>query len=132
MKFFANLFVGCLLCCAWPLGEWRSAKAEGKLGPVHVAVEIFVTSWCPYCKKLEHFLQENDIEYTRYDIEKEAAGASLYKQLGGGGVPLMKIGSTVLRGFDEAEIEETLSRYHRPNRAGGGLTKTSLRAAVLH
>ena len=55
-------------------------------------VEIFVTSWCPYCRKLEAFLKQSQIEYTRYDVEKDEKGARLFEDLGGEGVPLVRVG----------------------------------------
>ena len=70
-------------------------------------VEVFVTSWCPYCKKLENQLQTKGVTYTRYDIEKSEKGLDLYRQMGlTGGVPVTKIGSQVVRG---ANIDGILS-----------------------
>ena len=73
-------------------------------------VEIFVTSWCPYCSKLENYLNSKGIRYTKYDIEKNAAGRQIYQDIGGGGVPVVRIGTAVLRGFDPNAIERQLGR----------------------
>lgn len=73
-------------------------------------VEIFVTSWCPYCSKLESYLNSKSIRYTKYDIEKSETGRQIYNQIGGGGVPVVRIGSSVLRGFDPNAIEQHLKR----------------------
>ena len=67
-------------------------------------VEIFVTAWCPYCKQLEAYLKAHRIDYTRHDIEKSAAARMMYEELGGGGLPTTRIGSTVIQGFDEQAI----------------------------
>jgi len=71
-------------------------------------VTIYVTSWCPYCKKLEKFLRGNNIRYTRYNIERSAKGRKEYKRLGGGGVPIVKIGSKVIRGYNPQKIKAAL------------------------
>jgi glutaredoxin len=71
-------------------------------------VDIFVTSWCPYCSKLESFLKKRDVDYTRWDIEKDAKGARLFADLGGEGVPVARIGDRVVHGYDPAEIESAL------------------------
>jgi glutaredoxin len=71
-------------------------------------VEIFVTSWCPYCQKLENFLKERRVQYIRYDIEHDSKGMQLHQQLGGGGVPVTRIGSTVIRGFDTQALLQAL------------------------
>ncbi|MBI5888617.1 MAG: glutaredoxin family protein [Deltaproteobacteria bacterium] len=67
-------------------------------------IEIFVTSWCPYCKKLLASLDANGIAYTKYDIEKDSNARAVYKSLGGGGVPLTRIGSTTVRGNNPEAI----------------------------
>ena len=70
-------------------------------------VEIFVTDWCPYCTKLESFLKKHHIEYTRYNVEKSEEGSRIFSELGGIGVPLVRVGSTVIPGYDpEALMEE--------------------------
>ncbi len=74
------------------------------------SVEIFVTEWCPYCKQLESFLQEKRISYKRYDIERDKVGKKLHSELGGGGVPVVRIGSKVLRGFTPEAILAALGK----------------------
>ncbi len=115
----------CLVCavlmlfaaaCIGGAESKRGAKSEGtaspaqsgKIGPVTDQVEIFVTSWCPYCRGLEEFLQANQVQYKRYDIETDPEGAMLHQRLGAGGVPLIRIGSTVIRGFNERAISSAL------------------------
>ncbi|MFN8390385.1 MAG: glutaredoxin domain-containing protein [Bdellovibrionota bacterium] len=72
-------------------------------------VEIFVTSWCPYCKKLEAYLQSEHIKYVRYDIEQDRKGKLLHDQLGGGGVPVTRIGEKeVVHGYDPDRIGRAL------------------------
>lgn len=72
-------------------------------------VEIFVTSWCPYCQALERYLKSNQIPYMRQDIEKSETAKRIHQQLGGGGVPVIRIdGTTVIHGFDPGAIDEAL------------------------
>ena len=78
--------------------------------PTEPKVTVFVTSWCPYCKELEGYLLSNGITYTRYDIERDPRGAMLHQQLGGGGVPVIVVGTKVMRGFDESELNGLLKR----------------------
>ncbi len=75
---------------------------------VSKTVEVFVTSWCPYCRELEAFLTSEGVPFKRYDIESSTAGRKIYEQLGGGGVPVTRIGSTVLRGFDREKMSRVL------------------------
>jgi glutaredoxin len=62
-------------------------------------VEVFMTSWCGYCKKMVRFLNEKGIPYTAYDIEKDSAAARTYHELGGRGVPVVRVGSHVIYGY---------------------------------
>jgi glutaredoxin len=71
-------------------------------------VEIFVTSWCPHCRKLETFLKSEKIKYTSYDIEKSEEGKQLYEYLGGKGVPLTKVGSQDISGYNPTDILSAL------------------------
>jgi len=73
-------------------------------------VEIFITSWCPYCQKLEKFLKSKNIKYTRYDIEKSSRGKRLYKQLNETGIPVTKIDSQIIRGFNPTAILKALGK----------------------
>ena len=72
-------------------------------------VEVFMTSWCGYCKKMVRFLNEKGIPYTAYDIEKDSAAASTYRELGGKGVPVVRVGSHVIHGYSP---EAVMSYYN--------------------
>jgi glutaredoxin len=67
-------------------------------------VEVFVTSWCPYCRKLENFLKQSRIDYTRYDVENDEKGAAEFDRLGGEGVPVVRVGKNVIHGYDPEGI----------------------------
>ena len=72
-------------------------------------VEVFITSWCGYCKKMVRFLNEKGIPYTAYDIEKDSAAARAYRELGGNGVPVVRVGSHVVHGYSP---EAVMSYYN--------------------
>lgn len=42
------------------------------------SVEIFVTSWCGYCKALEADLKKAGITFIKYDIETSEKGKKIY------------------------------------------------------
>ncbi|MDD2320486.1 MAG: glutaredoxin domain-containing protein [Geobacteraceae bacterium] len=68
------------------------------------SVEMFVTSWCGYCKMMERVLDKKGIPYTTYDIEKDDTAARTYRKLGGRGVPLVRVGSKVVYGYDPDSV----------------------------
>jgi glutaredoxin len=67
-------------------------------------VELFVTDWCPYCQRLEAYLQENGVQYVRNNIETDREARIEHQKLGGGGIPVTRIGDQVVRGFDPERI----------------------------
>ena len=74
----------------------------------HPPVEIFVTEWCPHCKRLERFLQSNNIEFTKYDVERDTVGQSKLSAIGGRGVPVVTVGDEVVMGFNEPRLKQLL------------------------
>ena len=71
---------------------------------------LLVFSMCGYCKKMERFLKEKGIQYTRYDIEKDDNAARICRELGGSGVPVIRIGSNVVHGYNPDAVMSYLGR----------------------
>lgn len=87
--------------------QGRTAQKEPEQQSVSsdsTSVEVFMTSWCGYCKKMVRFLNEKGIPYTAYDIEKDSAAANTYKELGGKGVPVVRVGSHVVHGYSPEAV----------------------------
>ena len=89
------LAVGALAC-----GNANSSSAQLAAAGELPRVEVFVTDWCPYCQRLEAFLKQNRVPYERKNIEKNADARAEHEELGGGGIPVTRIGGKkVIRGF---------------------------------
>ena len=75
-------------------------------------VELYVTDWCPYCKKAIKFFQSRGIPFKVYDIEKDKQAAARKSQLDGGqkGVPLAVINGTRIHGFSAEHYESALNK----------------------
>jgi len=72
-------------------------------------VEIYTTSWCPYCKQAIAFLRSNRINFRQYDIEKNRKAASRMKELGGTrGVPFAVINGKKIGGFSSKAYRQAL------------------------
>ncbi len=87
----------------------RMRVAEESSSPQSVAtgsatVDVYMTSWCGYCKKTIRFLTEKGIPFTACDIEKDSTAAQEYRALGGGGVPILRIGSHTVHGYNPEAI----------------------------
>ena len=80
----------------------RSRQTERFTG----TVELYMTSWCGYCRKAEQYLKRKGIAYTALDIEKDESAKRRYEELGGtGGVPLIQIGTNQVRGYSPEAID---------------------------
>lgn len=90
--------------------SYNKPVAPSTRGLNNKEVTIYVTTWCPHCKRLETFLNQKKIRYTRYDVEKDDKGRAEFAKLGGGGVPVVKIGTQIFRGFNPAQIGQALAK----------------------
>ena len=72
-------------------------------------VTLYSTSWCRYCEKTRRFLDQANIPYTEYDIEKSTTAYRKYEQLGGRGVPVIRIGDTTIQGYDTKAIRKAIN-----------------------
>ncbi len=64
-------------------------------------VEVFTTTWCPDCKRLDRVLAEAGIVHEKVDIDKVAGAADeLERETGKRGVPYLRIdGKRWVRGY---------------------------------
>ena len=65
--------------------------------------------WCTYCYQAKKYFQKNNIHYCEYDMENTVEGKRLYRENGGGAVPILLIGEYQLSGFSEQQIEAALA-----------------------
>ncbi len=75
------------------------------------SVDIYITSWCPYCKKAMAYLKENNIAFNAYDIEKDAKAKAKKWKLDPSysGVPLTVINGKLLKGFSPRRFGKALN-----------------------
>src|SRR4051812_14238644 len=82
-------------------------KSAGAVPERHAgsAVTMYMTSWCPHCKRARAYFTQRHIAFTELDVEKSEAGRKGYESLGGGGVPIILVGDKVMRGFSPNAFE---------------------------
>ncbi len=74
-------------------------------------VDLYITDWCPYCKKAIAFFRANGIPFKTYDIEKDQAAARRARTLGGNGsVPFAVINGKTITGFSATSYLQALNR----------------------
>jgi glutaredoxin len=66
-------------------------------------VELYTTSWCPWCKKAKAFFRSRGISFVEYDIEKDKEAARRKARLDHQqGVPFAVINGRGISGYNEA------------------------------
>ena len=75
------------------------------------SVDIYITSWCPYCKKAMAYLRSNNIPFNSYNIENDADAKSRKQKIAPGyaGVPLTVINGQILKGFSSSRFDKALN-----------------------
>ena len=74
-------------------------------------VILFSTPSCSWCKQAKRYLRENRVRFKEVDVERDPKAAQdLVKKTGQTGVPVIKIGSRWIVGFDRDRIERELAR----------------------
>lgn len=74
-------------------------------------VVLFSTSTCSWCRRAKRYLQEKRVRFKEINIERDPKAAQdLIRKTGQTGVPVVKIGSEWIVGFDQSRIDRGLSR----------------------
>ncbi|MDP7113002.1 MAG: glutaredoxin domain-containing protein [Myxococcota bacterium] len=73
-------------------------------------VTVYVTSWCPYCRKLTAHLERRGVTFREVDVERDAAGRDelARKAPYAMGVPVIDVAGEILMGFDVASTDRLL------------------------
>ncbi|MDQ4105915.1 MAG: glutaredoxin family protein [Actinomycetota bacterium] len=72
-------------------------------------VILFSTSTCSWCRRAKRYLKENRIRFKEIDVERAPEAArDVARKTGQTGVPVVKIGSRWIVGFDRPRIEREL------------------------
>jgi len=96
-----------------PPVDTATAVAAVRPGATAPKVELYVTSWCPYCKKALSFFRSQGIPVTVYDIEKDSAAARRKSQLDNrNGVPFAVVNGQKIHGYAEAAYRNALGLQH--------------------
>lgn len=73
------------------------------------SVELYVTSWCPYCKQAIEYFNTKGVPVTVYDIEKDQAAAQRKQKLDRkGGVPFAVVNNTPIHGYAPEQYGQAL------------------------
>jgi len=93
-----------------PRQPWASASDSPAAAPrSQHEVVVYTTSWCPWCKKTLHWLDEKRVSYVNKDIEANPAWRTeLVEKTGRASIPVVEIDGQQIRGFDQSAMERLL------------------------
>lgn len=95
---------------AEPFGASKPAEQGGD-SSAKKPVELFVTDWCPYCKKAAAYLKSKGKSFKEYNIDHDSAAARRMRELTSNrGVPFALICGQQLTGFTPANYDKALSK----------------------
>ncbi len=85
--------------------EGKSAPEDGEAAPI--AVTVYVTDWCGYCRKTERLLNELEVDFETVDVEKvPGARAEKNRVQPGCGVPVVVVAEESVCGYAEDRIRD--------------------------
>ncbi len=74
-------------------------------------VLLFSTATCSWCRRAKRYLKERGVPFREINIERDAdAARDIVRKTGQRGVPVIKIGSRWIVGFDKEQLEKALVR----------------------
>jgi glutaredoxin 3 len=74
-------------------------------------VILFSTTTCSWCRRAKKYLKENKIPFKEINVERDPSAArDVARKTGQTGVPVIKIGSKWIVGFDQPAIARELAR----------------------
>lgn len=93
-----------------PSGPTTDKKKTVDYGSV--TVEMYMTSWCGYCKQAGAYVRSLGANLVQYDIEAQPERKKEMKEKSGGSlaVPVIDIGGTIIRGYNPAAIKAAVER----------------------
>ncbi len=76
-----------------------------------MAITIYTTPSCSYCRVAKSYFRENRVPFTEYDVSRDQRRADeMVKKSGQMGVPVIDINGRIIVGFNKPEIERSLHR----------------------
>ncbi len=74
-------------------------------------VVLFSTSTCSWCRRAKRYFKEHRVPFKEINVERDQQAArDIARKTGQTGVPVIKIGSAWIVGFDKGRIEKELAR----------------------
>lgn len=112
-RFYVFLILS-ILICGVNLSRVEAASDEATdYSESDKRVKFYMTTWCPYCRKMEAYLESAGIPYDKLDIEDNFRAKREYKALGSEGIPVLVINETVINGYDPDGVQAAWQQWQQ-------------------
>ncbi|MBI1810548.1 MAG: DUF4124 domain-containing protein [Nitrospirae bacterium] len=90
----------------------ESITLKGNRPISDVKVIMYMTSWCPYCRKAREYINSLGVKLTEYDIDRDKSKNSemLSKSGGAKGVPLIDVEGLIIKGYVPDAIKTAVEK----------------------
>jgi glutaredoxin-like YruB-family protein len=76
-----------------------------------MALTIYTTPSCAYCRVAKDFFRQKGLSYTEYNVAADPRRAEeMFRRTGQMGVPVIEVNGRIIVGFNQVEIERALAR----------------------
>jgi glutaredoxin 3 len=76
-----------------------------------MAVSVYSTPACAYCKKVKEYLRERQVKFIDYDVSRDERKAEeMIHKSRQMGVPVIDFNGTVIVGFDKNRLDRLIAR----------------------
>jgi len=74
-----------------------------------MAITMYTTPSCSFCRKAKDFFRQNHVKFTEYDVSRDQRRADeMVRKSGQMGVPVIDINGRIIVGFNQPEVERAL------------------------
>ena len=74
-----------------------------------MAITMYTTPSCTYCRKAKDYFRQNHVPFTEYDVSRDQRRADeMVRKSGQMGVPVIDVNGRIIVGFNQTEVERAL------------------------
>ncbi len=78
---------------------------------LNMAVTMYSTPTCGYCRMAKNYLKEKNVPFTEYNVATNSEKAQeMVRKSGQMGVPVLDVNGKIIIGFDRGAIDQALIR----------------------
>jgi len=88
-----------------------TVQSKEKRGYQDIEVILYMTEWCPYCRKAREYLKSLGVNVIEYNVEKDKSKEAERLIKGGGtGVPVIDVEGIILKGYNADNIKNAIEK----------------------